>query len=281
MTLSRLLRISRPRFWLYEFGTYAVGIVAAFTLQGLPFNALTVSEIAFGLYFLFPANLYIYGINDMFDYETDKLNPKKVAYEALVEPKERPVLWRAIAITTIPFLLFLNGTSIAVAITFFAFLFFAGFYSALPIRAKAIPGLDSFFSAGHYVATGVFGYVVSGAHITSAVPIVAAMAWAMAMHAYSAVPDITADHDGGVHTIATQLGKQKTIVACAALYVVSAILSFHYLGSAVVSMGLLYVLLMVLSLMAKSAEKLFTLYSYFPIINALLGMGIFFLVLFR
>lgn len=43
-------------------------------------------------------------------------------------------------------------------IAFLAFLFFAGQYSAKPIRAKGRPGRDSFFSAGHYIATAAFGF---------------------------------------------------------------------------------------------------------------------------
>jgi 4-hydroxybenzoate polyprenyltransferase len=37
-----------------------------------------IQVLLFGLYFLIPANIRIYGINDIYDYETDKLNPKKV-----------------------------------------------------------------------------------------------------------------------------------------------------------------------------------------------------------
>jgi 4-hydroxybenzoate polyprenyltransferase len=29
------------------------------------------------IYFTYPANLLVYGVNDIFDYETDKLNAKK------------------------------------------------------------------------------------------------------------------------------------------------------------------------------------------------------------
>lgn len=75
------------------------------------------------------------------------------------------------------------------------FLFFSGFYSALPIRAKTIPLVDSVFSAGHYVATAVFAYVlISGVQIDRQL-VIAGMAWAMAMHAYSALPDIQPDQE--------------------------------------------------------------------------------------
>lgn len=66
-----------------------------------------ISVIVFGVYFLFSANLWIYGVNDIYDYETDKLNPKKSEYEALVHPREHPILRKNILIAQLPFVFFL------------------------------------------------------------------------------------------------------------------------------------------------------------------------------
>lgn len=278
MKLSRLLRISRPRFWLYEAGTFLVGCAIAYAEGSLASASLFVL-IGFFVYFLIPANLYIYGINDIFDYETDKLNPKKVAYEALVMPSEHPALWRAIVLSTLPFLALLYGASTPALLGFAAFLFFAAFYSAPPIRAKAIPVLDSVFSAGHYVATGVFAYLLAGGSQLALAPIAASMAWAIAMHAYSAVPDIAADTASGVPTIATALGKQVTIILCALLYAAAAFLSFAYLGAYALVLLTIYLLLMAASYVARSEQRLFSIYTVFPLVNALGGMTLFFMVL--
>ncbi len=278
MTGSRLIRISRPRFWLYQAGTFLVGGAAAFA-QGSIAESSFVVLAAFLVYFLFPANLYIYGINDLFDYETDRLNPKKIEYEALVMPSEHTYLWYAILITTIPFLGFLYGMNLPSILGFLAFLFFAAFYSAPPIRAKAIPGLDSFFSAGHYVATGAFAYLLAGGTHFSFIPVLAAMAWAMAMHAYSAVPDIVADLASQVSTVATALGKQRTILISTFLYAAAAFLSFHYLGYASLVLFTVYALLMIVSYRTHSEATLFSIYTIFPIINAASGMVIFFIAL--
>ncbi len=281
MTVRRLLRISRPRFWLYELGTFVVGVVAAYAHGAPASSILSISTAAFFAYFLFPANLYIYGINDIYDYETDRLNPKKTAYEALVMPDEHATLWRAILITTIPFAAFLMGAPISAWIAFSVFLFFACFYSAPPIRAKIRPGLDSLFSAGHYVATGVFGYLLVGATSLSYLPVAAAMFWAIAMHAYSAVPDIQADSEGGLATIATSLGKQGTILVCLVLYTLASVMALPYLGVSVLLLGAVYTALMVLSLFARSEKTLFSIYKVFPTVNALAGMAIFFLTLYH
>ena len=43
MKLSRVLRISRPRFWIYELGPYMIGVLGAVltlnTLHGLSISA--------------------------------------------------------------------------------------------------------------------------------------------------------------------------------------------------------------------------------------------------
>lgn len=106
MELSRVISISRYRFWVYELGPFVYGIFAGvITLAGL----LNSKVFIFAAFFLFSANLYIYGINDIFDYETDSKNPRKVEYEALVMPDEWGTLWLWITVAVIPFLfLFLS-----------------------------------------------------------------------------------------------------------------------------------------------------------------------------
>jgi 4-hydroxybenzoate polyprenyltransferase len=164
------------------------------------------------------------------------------------------------------------------------FFFFAGFYSATPIRAKARPVLDSIFSAGHYVATGAFGYLFVAGITNSTISmqalfagVTAGMCWAVAMHAYSAVPDIEADRGAHLETIATKLEKRNTIILCALLYAISGILMFSYFGIISILLALVYVVFMFLSLRTNE-KQLFKLYTYFPYINSIVGMIIFLLV---
>jgi lycopene elongase/hydratase (dihydrobisanhydrobacterioruberin-forming) len=46
----------------------------------------------------------------------------------------------------------------------------------------------------------------------------------MAMHAYSAIPDIQPDTEAGLTTTAVYLGKQGTLIYCGLLWVAAAIL---------------------------------------------------------
>ncbi len=99
--LRFLLKVSRPRFWIYIFGPYIVGLAAAASYAGELNNG---GSMIFGLYFLLPANLLVYGINDIFDYETDKLNAKKSEYEVLVTPQRWRSLGIAIFLLNLPFI---------------------------------------------------------------------------------------------------------------------------------------------------------------------------------
>ena len=266
-----LLKVSRPRFWFYIFGPYIVGLVAA---AEYPQQLYKLTYLLFGLYFTFPANLLIYGVNDIFDYETDKLNEKKTDYETLVAPELRSKLWLAILVTNIAFagILFLGNWPAVVAGA--AFLFFSIFYSALPIRAKTKPFLDSAFNI-LYVLPGVFAYSLITGQFPPASIVIAAGCWTAAMHAYSAIPDIDADKAAGLKTIATICGPYLTLTICAALYAVASIIAMDYLGFASIAIGFAYVLLMLASARSVKTGTLFKLYRSFPLINITAGFVIF------
>jgi 4-hydroxybenzoate polyprenyltransferase len=268
MNIIEVLRISRPRFWLYEAATFGIiGVVSA--MQGWTF-IYRWEYWVFLFYFLIPANILIYGVNDIFDYETDKLNPKKGTYEALVTPEKNKSLWIWIAVTNIPFFFFVL-LSYESMIAFSVFLFCAFFYSAPPIRAKARPIIDSLFSAGHYIATGVFGYYIAGGTHFPTIPVVAGVCWAVAMHAYSAVPDIRADTVAKLKTIAILIGARRTIYMCWFLYVLAAWLVFDNIPFASIMGSIIFSYFMLISLRAPSEEYLFKIYTYFPVINTIVG----------
>src|SRR5215218_1435469 len=269
-----LFRVSRPRFWIYIFGPYLVGVAAAASGRS---DFLRLDAVIYALYFLLPANLLIYGVNDIFDYETDRLNPKKEGYEELVRPTQRDGLIAAILLLNLPFLIgtFFIAPNALVAQA--GFLFFSIFYSAPPIRAKTKPILDSAFNI-LYVFPGIFAYKMISGNFPPLSIIAAAGLWTMAMHAYSAVPDIEADRKANVPTVATFLGARFTLLFCLALYIGSAALAFGYLGSVSVMIGLIYVGMIIASLIQTDREKLFAIYRRFPILNAGIGFAIFWFV---
>jgi lycopene elongase/hydratase (dihydrobisanhydrobacterioruberin-forming) len=268
----QFLSTSRPRFWLYLLGPFLIGLAAGEA-------RFTWTLLIMGVYFTFPANLLVYGVNDIFDYETDKHNPKKQKYESLVTPALQQRLARVIFLTNAPMVVLMPWLNDPSRWALAGFVFFGVFYSAPPIRAKTKPLLDSVFNM-LYVFPGLVSFGLATASLPSLQMFSAATFWCMAMHAYSAVPDITADKKAGLRTIATWLGARGTLLFCLACYVLAAVLSWRYLGWFSIFGAAAYGGMMVWSLLNTARRHIFALYQYFPIINMLVGAGLFLWVLF-
>jgi 4-hydroxybenzoate polyprenyltransferase len=276
-SIKDILLLSRPRFWMYVLGTFLVGMIAA----GNPFqfDDFTVFLLlAFGLFFSLPANVLIYGVNDIYDYQTDIYNEKKVAYETVLKPERHKGLWLITAVLVIPFLLLFfvvnNPTKIALVV----FLFTGIFYSAPPIRAKSIPPLDVLFSAIIYVSPALVGFFVTGNTNIEWLAVIAGLIWAFAMQTYSAVPDIIADRKAGVNTLATMLGKKNALWFCLLCYLLSAYIGYTYIGYIALIFGLVYSAIVILSI--YNSTQLFKYYTYFPIVNVCTGAILFFYIFF-
>lgn len=271
--MINFIRISRPRFWLYLFGPYLVGLAAGATSTS---DFLRLDSLLFGFYFLLPANLLVYGINDIFDFETDRLNPKKAQYEMLVRPDTHRELALWMIVLNLPFLVgsyFLVSHALApLAI----FLVLSVLYSAPPVRAKTLPIVDSLFNV-LYVFPGIFAYqMLTGAFPPIAI-VIAGGLWTAAMHAYSAIPDIDADRAASIETVATKLGKTTTLAFCFLAFIGAAIFSYAYLGVLSIVLCVNYLSMIVVS-MSLSNERVFTIYKIFPLLNAVAGLALFFSV---
>lgn len=269
-----LIKISRPRFWLYVLGPYLVGLVAAAARSE---DLFRLDVLLFGLYFIFPANLLIYGINDVFDFETDRRNPKKSKYELLVRPESHRPLLKWIAFLNIPFVVATYFLAPQALPSLAGFIFFSVSYSAPPIRAKAIPIIDSAFNI-LYVFPAAFAYQMITGSFPPLILFAAAGLWTMAMHAYSAIPDIVADREGGVNTIATLLGPGWTHLFCGLCYAAAGILSVTEITWIAAIGMLVYVPLMRFSDLAEYPSGVTEIYRFFPALNAIFGFSLFWYV---
>lgn len=261
--LKYILKLSRPRFWLYLGGPAILGVeLGATSLEGL----LTLENLFLFLYFLVPANIMLYGINDYFDRDIDEENPKKEDKEE----KYQVGLFTdsVIGLSTglsIPVALFLPQKALPVMV-FFLLLSIA--YSAPPLRFKARPFLDS-LSNGLYILPFVLTYIYSTKSFPPILTVAGGWAWTMAMHTFSAVPDIEPDRKAGIETTATFLGREKTYAYCGILWMVSGLL---------VSLWNLYAgfLILVYPVLATgfylSDLSDSEAYWYYPYINAFIGM---------
>jgi 4-hydroxybenzoate polyprenyltransferase len=225
-TLASIVKASRPVSWINT----AFPFAAAYLLVAREVDAILVMGT---LFFLVPYNLLMYGINDVFDYESDLANPRKGGIEGdVIRDRERArrvhraILW-ACAITVLPPLAWLltQGT-VAAGVTLLLVLFGVVAYSAPGLRFKERPFLDSLTSALHFCGPLLYGLVIAGASLTArdTWPVwVAFILWGMASHAFGAVQDVRADREGGIGSVATVIGARATVWVALALYVASSL----------------------------------------------------------
>ena len=271
MHLKLLYRTSRPRFWIYIIGPLLIALAAAG-------QAPTAGVYVLLLYATLPANLLIYGVNDIFDQETDRFNKKKGSYEVLLNQRSVKLISYAIVGLQAPLLAALIVLLPVGSLAWLGLFLLTGIgYSMPPIRAKARPFIDAAFNI-LYAALGFAAYRVLSGQQPPLVVVLASLFWCMAMHAYSAVPDITADKQAHTPTIATIMGAKPTIILCGLFYGVAGGLMYEYLGWFSLIAAAIYIMLMIRSYQAVASQDLFKWYARFPLINSVLGMVMFFVV---
>lgn len=261
--LLTLFTRSRPRFWLYLAGPVLVGIAFGARTTG---QLVTPTTIALTAYFLVPANVLLYGINDIFDADIDVHNPKKEGREVRYSGDNTVLL--AIGASAL-----LGGATFLVTPAA-AWPFLGGFfalaigYSAPPLRFKTKPVLDS-ISNGLYILPGVAAYTTVLGTTPPPLAIVAAWLWTMGMHTFSAIPDIEPDRAGGIRTTATWLGRQRTYIYVGLVWAGSAIA----FGLVDIRVGaLLGIYPVFVGIVGASDVAVDRAYWWFPAINSIVGM---------
>lgn len=192
------------------------------------------------LFFLIPYNLLMYGINDVFDYESDIRNPRKGGVEGAITPKSKHplIVWSSILLS-MPFVvvLLLFGTWLS-ALTLVGLLFFVVAYSIKGLRFKEIPILDSATSSIHFVGPLLYAYSLVGSSPEGWIAAAAFFLWGVASQAFGAVQDIIPDRKAQLKSIATVFGAKLTVRLTATLYLLAAISSF-FVGIAAVPVGII------------------------------------------
>ena len=214
--LTTLFWSSRPVSWVNTAAPFAL----AYLLATGGFDLVGVIGTVF---FLVPYNLAMYGINDVFDYESDLRNPRKGGVEGAVLDRSRHTATLvASAVTTVPFLVYLVLVGSAESSLWLAASMFAVIaYSARGLRFKEVPFLDSITSAFHFVSPAIIGWTIAGAELTAGVwaCLVAFMLWGAASQAFGAVQDVRFDREADLKSVATVLGARSTVWFALACYV--------------------------------------------------------------
>jgi 4-hydroxybenzoate polyprenyltransferase len=219
--LGQVVGSSRPLSWVntaYPFG-------AAYLLAGGGIDSGLVLGV---VYFLVPYNLLMYGVNDVFDYESDVRNPRKGGVEGMVLDRRvhRTTVWLAV-LSNLPFLVALvwlgsRESTAVLAVSVFAVVA----YSAPVLRFKERPLLDSLTSSTHFVSPAAFGLALAGSSLSGTA--VAALGgfflWGIGSHAFGAVQDIEADRGAGIGSVGTWLGAAGTTRLALTAYAASGLL---------------------------------------------------------
>lgn len=258
-----LFKLSRPRFWFYLAGPVLVGLVYA---AQSPENLLSPLSFVLFLYFLVPANLFLYGVNDYFDADIDEENPKKEEKE--VRYTNDPAVATTVIVSGALGVALLGFLPLEAGVWLLVFYALAVGYSVPPTRFKTVPLADS-VSNGLYIVPGVVAFLALAP--TAELPafaVAGAWFWSMGMHTFSAVPDIEPDRAGGVETTATFFGERAALGYCAFVWAASAVL-FASVSPAFAALLLVYPALALG--VAYTDLAVSRAYWYFPLLNT--GVG--------
>lgn len=259
---SYLIKLSRPRFWFYLAGPIVVAVAYA---ASNPSELITITTVGMFLYFLAPANIYLYGINDLFDADIDEENPKK---------EEKEVRYRGQGF--VPIVVIASGLAIFLLFPLvdraawpwlLAYLILATEYSAPPFRFKTSPFFDS-ISNGLYILPGAAAYVTVAGSQPPIAAVIGAWLWAMAMHTFSAIPDIEPDRRAGIETTATRLGEERTFAYCVIVWIGAALAFGLYSPLAGVVIAVYAFLAAGIGSMSIDIERA---YWWYPYINTVVG----------
>ncbi|KAI0772477.1 hypothetical protein BD413DRAFT_612620 [Trametes elegans] len=217
-----IVNASRPVGWCFGPILYGIGAVHG---KGLT-RASPVTLLLQSLSLSFPLALILFGVNDVYDYDTDLRNPRKTAdgLEGIVlSPSlHAPVLLSAWIATLCILLCFgLEKNAQHLVVSLFLLLLSWG-YSTPPLRFKECPVLDSLSNGTIVLLTYLSGYIARGGSVYNAPTkgLVLGLC-AAGVHALGAAMDAEADAAAGQRTIATALGPRGAVAFAAAAYLLA------------------------------------------------------------
>ncbi len=223
----KLVQATRPAFWAYTGGAYVVGaLFGAILLEShnASFN-FSLPLLLFFLWFLVGENVFGLLMNDYFDRENDRLNPRKVAAGALFQDRLFVHYWCAIWISLAAFALLIIWSGSVMLLSYGAVLVaFNILYNVPPMRLKGRSPFDLLVGPASFIPPLLAGYsIVTGAWPTPWA-LAALFCWFAAFELFDKILDASADAVGGVRTTAVALGARRSIFLCAGLFVASAAL---------------------------------------------------------
>ncbi|MEM2137541.1 MAG: UbiA family prenyltransferase [Candidatus Anstonellaceae archaeon] len=244
-----LVQVSRPAGW-------AIGpLVFFFSLQYVK-AAITPLAIVQAILLSFPYNLFLLGFNDIYDYESDRINKRKnSAFGPVLLPANRRIVRKA----ALACAALLAMSSLATASAFnisamFLLLIFSYFYSVPPVRLKERPPFDSISNGLAVFLVGCLGVSFGGSF--SDIPLKAYFAslCVVGVHAFSTIMDFSPDKKTGQKTFSTVFGKRAA--AAFAFLTVASTAAFAGIRSPAINAYLVFCSALFLIAVARPDEQL-------------------------
>jgi 4-hydroxybenzoate polyprenyltransferase len=263
-----IFAISRPRIWIYTAGSFVLG----FLFWHKNFSFFSNPDFLYLLVWLtLPANLFLYALNDAFDFETDLKNPKKDGFEQKSSGNDKNSLLSIAGISALTFsLLFFKLPLFLKVISILWFLIILT-YNIPPFRFKSVPVADLIF-AFNFPLWGVFGYYLASNELPSPLSLLLMALFAITMHIYTSSGDVEYDKNAGIKTISTALGSvNNSVLACClllvAIFIISVMAGILYISL----IASLYLIFFLVQLIYSSKLSLFKWYSYFIFLHYITG----------
>jgi 4-hydroxybenzoate polyprenyltransferase len=220
MDFKLLIKTSRPVSWVLPPLIFLMGIV----YSGAIINLVSIIQLVL---LSFPLCLLVYGINDIYDYESDQLNPRKKLIEGIkLEKKDHPFVKKASLMVVISLilvsLLTLNVTNI---VSTFILVFFSYFYSAPPLRFKERPPFDSISNGFIVLLVFMLGFSYNKTFFDITKQVYFCASCVIAAHAFSTISDIIPDKQAGNKTFAIVFGEKPTIIFSLIIFILAFIFS--------------------------------------------------------
>lgn len=214
-TASRLLflvQVSRPIVWPVLPLVYAFGVHGAHA-------EWTPIAIAQALLLTFPTCLIGCGLNDIYDYESDRLSPRRRAvWGAVVSAGEQALVFES-CVAMMPLVFFCacltrNKENVMATVSL---LVMAWIYSVPPYRLKERPPLDSLANGlGYFLFPLMMGYSLGADPRTMPLRYYLLALCVAGIHALATAADYDADKAAGHSTLAVAFGRRTAaVLACA------------------------------------------------------------------
>jgi len=217
--LKVLIKTSRPISWIILPSIF----VAAFTISGAQWSYMATAQL---ILLSFPYSLYMYGINDIYDFKSDKMNPRKNSVQGIkLNPKYHQLIKKfsaaAVLLLFISSLFTLNPYNIFAVIlgTLITYI-----YSVPPFRIKNRPPFDSIINGvGYVIVPAILGTSFGGTLLDVPAKFYFIALSAAGIHAFTTILDYTVDKKAGDTTFAIAFGKRTAAVFALSTFIITLI----------------------------------------------------------